>query len=39
MPLDIEIAADEWEAYQRDLAAMQEELFQLWCADMERSYA
>ena len=38
MPLDIEISADEWEAYQREMALIQDELFELWCSDMERDY-
>lgn len=39
MPVDIEIRADEWEAYQRDMEAMQEELYELWMRDMEEDYA
>ena len=39
MPVDIEVRADEWEAYQRDMASMQEELYQLWVRDMEEDYA
>lgn len=39
MPVDIEVRADEWESYVKDMEEMQEELFQLWCEDMERSYA
>ena len=39
MPVDIEVSADEWESYEKDMAEMQEELYQLWCESMERSYA
>ena len=38
-PYDIEVKADEWEAYCQDMAEINEELYQLWLLDMERSYA
>lgn len=38
-PFDIEVRADEWEAYCQDMEEIQGELFELWVADMERSYA
>lgn len=39
MPMDIEVSADEWEAYQRDMESINEELYLLWVADMEREFA
>lgn len=39
MPIDIEVSADEWEAYQRDMEEISEELYLLWVADMEKEFA
>ena len=39
MPVDIEIPGDEWEAFQRDMAEMQGELFDLWVNHMEEEIA
>lgn len=38
-PFDIEVRADEWEAYCQDMEEIREELYELWIADMERSFA
>ena len=39
MSLDIEVSADEWEAYQRDMEEISEELYWLWVNDMEKEFA
>lgn len=39
MPPDIEVSADEWETYCQDMQEIQEELYTLWCEEMERSFA
>ena len=36
---DIEIPADQWESYCLDMAAIQQELYELWIADMEKEAA
>ena len=38
MPVDIEVRADEWEAFQRDMELINQELYAQWCADMERDF-
>lgn len=39
MPVDIEISADEWESFTHDMEEINEELYLLWVADMEREFA
>ena len=39
MPDFMIIQADEWEAYQKDMAAMQEQMFTLWCEANEKELA
>ena len=39
MPDYWEIRETEWEAFQRDMAEMSEEMYLLWIADMEKEFA
>ena len=38
MPVDIEIAADEWEAFRRDMELINAELYAQWCRDLEEDF-